>query len=186
MDQIQKNDELRQMLLQNNHYDPSTGAVNGESFLLVQQVRQLEEKLEDSYRQQHSLENTMEEYEVNLKRVEENLKQNNRKFHELQKKYSLCEQQKKEMLDKMRKLEQDKNKLSEKWTKLSAKNKTEERQKSKLRELEVQNDYTSREISSLSEKLEKLERENMMLRKSNEGVSDAQQSYINQIRKLNE
>lgn len=142
-------------------------------------MSQLEERLEESYRQQHNLENIIEEYEVNLKRIEDNMKHTNKKFNELQRKHSLAEQQKRDLSCKMRKLEQDKNKISEKWVKLSARNKNEERQRSKLRELEVQNEFTQREVNNLHEKIEKLERENAILKKTNEGSNDMSQKHLN-------
>lgn len=69
LEQIHCNDELKQILMQR-----TDGSFNGEALILQQQVKNLEEKLEESYRSQHHLENLCEEYEVNLKRVEENLK----------------------------------------------------------------------------------------------------------------
>ncbi|CDW76033.1 UNKNOWN [Stylonychia lemnae] len=187
-DQIKINDDLKQMFLnaQQRRGSDNGGSFDGQNLLLQQQVRNLEERLEDSYRNQHQLENLIEEYEVNLKRIEDNYKQNNKKFHDMQKKYTQSEQSKRDMEAKMLKLEQEKNKISEKWTKLSNKNKNEERQKSKVRQLEVQNDFTQKEINSLSEKLEKLERENIILRKTNEGANEIHQKQLNQLRKLQE
>ena len=45
--------------------------------------KQLEEKLEESYRVQHELENMLEEYQVNCKKNEEQIKAQNKKFHDL-------------------------------------------------------------------------------------------------------
>ena len=65
-------------------YENNGGGFHGETTLVLQQqARNLEERLEESYRSQHSLENLIEEYEVTLQRIGENLKQNNKKYHEL-------------------------------------------------------------------------------------------------------
>ncbi len=73
------------MLVQKRFEDlPENGGdFSGHVLMLTQQVKELEEKLEASYRQQHHLENQLEEYEVNLKRSEEALKTHNKRFHEL-------------------------------------------------------------------------------------------------------
>ena len=62
------------------------------------------------------MENALEEYEVNTKKWEEQLKNTSRKFQELQKKYyfsylyrhTTFETERKTMLNKMNKLEQEK------------------------------------------------------------------------------
>jgi len=124
------NEELKQLLLSRENGN------GGAALYLQGQVKQLEEKLEEAHRAQHDLENVLEEYEVNYKKMEESVRQNNKKFHELQKKYGQAEQARKATEDKNKKLEADKTKLSEKWIRLSSKNKQEERQKSRIRELE--------------------------------------------------
>ena len=98
--------------------------------------KQLEEKLEESYRVQHELENMLEEYQVNCKKNEEQIKAQNKKFHDLQKKYSNHDKERKELAEKAKRLETEKTNLSEKWIRLSAKNKQDEKSRQRLKELE--------------------------------------------------
>lgn len=66
---------------------------NSDNAVLQKQIRNLEERLEESYRSQHNLENLLEEYEVNMKRSEENFKLTNKKYNDLQKKFGTLKQE---------------------------------------------------------------------------------------------
>lgn len=56
---------------------------------LKKALRTLEKRCEEAYEIQHSLENALEEYEVNTKKWEEQFKNSSRKFQEIQKKYHI-------------------------------------------------------------------------------------------------
>mmetsp|Transcript_44230 Transcript_44230/g.42931 ORF Transcript_44230/g.42931 Transcript_44230/m.42931 type:complete len:157 (-) Transcript_44230:51-521(-) len=64
--------------------------VESDPLILQMKVKNLEEKLEEAYRQQHQLENMLEEYEVTIKRQDDSLKLANKKCNDLQKKYWAC------------------------------------------------------------------------------------------------
>ena len=69
----------------------------------------------------------MEEYQVKIETYESKLKENNKKYIDLQKKATASDATRKELAEKVKKLENEKAKLSEKWVKLSAKNKQEDK-----------------------------------------------------------
>lgn len=148
------------------------------------QCHLLEKRCEESYDIQHDMENALEEYEVNTKKWEEQLKTTSRKFQDLQRKYSTLTEEKRVMGDKMVKLEDDKTKLSEKWIKLSAKNKHDDKIRQRLKELEQTHDKKTREMSSLTEKLSKIERENTMLRKANDSLQNTVNQQVKKIKGL--
>ena len=145
------------------------------------QIRVLDKKCEEVYEIQHEMENALEEYEVNTKRWEEQLKTTNRKFQELQRKCTTLESENSNLEAKVTKLEQEKCKLSEKWIKLSTKNRTHDKVRQRLKELESINEKKERELSSLTDKLNKNERENAMLRKANDSL---QTTIIQQVKKI--
>jgi len=144
----------------------------------------LELKCEEAYEVQHDMENALEEYEVNTRKWEEQIKNTNRKFQDLQRKHSSLIKEKRELNNKVAKLELDKCKLSEKWIKLSSKNKTDDKVRQKLKESEAVNDKKTNELSSLTDKLNKNERENAMFRKANDSLQTTINQHIKQIKFL--
>lgn len=100
----------------------------------------LEKRCEEAYDIQHDMENALEEYEVNTKKWEEQLKNSSRRFQDLQKKHTQLEKEKLQLENKVAKLDLEKCKLSEKWIKLSSKNKNDDKVRLKLKEIESVNE----------------------------------------------
>ena len=71
----------------------------------------------------------MEEYEVVNNRNSEQLKTTTKKFHDLQKKYSILEKENKEMNEKYNLLDKDKKSISDKYTKLTTRVKNDNKNK---------------------------------------------------------
>ena len=68
---------------------------------------------------QHQLENEQEEWQVELKRRDDEVKIAKRKFQEFQKNHIGCEKEKKDLLERATKAEKERQKLNEKYIKLS-------------------------------------------------------------------
>ena len=138
--------------------------LENKNFALSEEHFMLNQKLDEAYRQQHALENTIEEYEVNTKKCAEEMRNWQRKFQDLQKKIAALEKDKKDLVDKTNRLEADKVKLSEKWLRLSSRAKQEHGLKEKLRETEIARDKEAREKGDIEKKLGTLEKENAALK----------------------
>ena len=77
-------------------------------------------KLEAEYKKQHALENSVEEWMVSNRKLQNNLNKIQQNHYNLKKKHSKCEEQQNKMKDYVVKLENKISSLSEKWSKLSA------------------------------------------------------------------
>ena len=95
------------------------------------QIGELKEKLESSCRRQHEIENILEEYEVVKNRQKEQIKEVNKKYYELQKRFAVIDKERKELADKLLTLEKDKKIATERWIRATSQKKQEEVTKSK-------------------------------------------------------
>lgn len=135
-------------------------------------------------RNQHDLENKVEEYEVQIRQAEDGSKHTVRKYQELQKKYKAMEKEITELKDKLKKTEADKTKISEKWIKLSSKNRHEDLIRKRCKETESSNEELHKQLLDANEKVEKLTRENNVLLKSHEELQETLNQQISKTKAL--
>ncbi len=94
------------------------------------QIAELQQKLENSCRRQHDIENILEEYEVAKNRQVHQAKEINKKFYDLQKKYVSADKERKELAQKLAALEKDKKSLTERWVRATSQARQDDKQRS--------------------------------------------------------
>ncbi len=85
-----------------------------------QRVRELELKLDESCQRQHKIENVIEEYEVSNNKTGVQMKEVNRRFYELQRKFAASEKDRKELVQRIIVTEKDKKTVTERWIRATA------------------------------------------------------------------
>lgn len=144
-------------------------------------------RLEEEYKKQHALENTIEEYMVSNRKLSGLLRQTQAKVAEIQKKHSGCDKKILKYKEEIKKLSNDKSDLWEKWIKLSTKNKQDNVKKERFKELEIIHENSKQEISTLAQRLTDLEHENVTLRKDKDMqkiLIDKQNSKIRELKQM--
>ena len=103
--------QKRQSIKSNLRLEASKGCINSKwsSFL----------RLEDEFKKQHYLENSIEEYMVSNRKLQATLNLINEKYYNLKLKHAKCDVQRIDMKEHIEKLEQDLTLLSEKCSKLT-------------------------------------------------------------------
>jgi hypothetical protein len=119
------------------------------------EISKLNRKLDDSNKNQHIIENLLEEYKVSLQKCEEQLQQYKKRTHDLQAKCTTSEEKIKSQQLIIASLEKDKKALSDKWIKLSSRISIEGKHKQKSEKykqsLELEEEIRRSNVNKIAE-----------------------------------
>jgi chromosome segregation ATPase len=124
-----------------------------------QQIADLQQKLTVSCRRQHEIENILEEFEVIKSRQTQQTKEINRKYYDLQKKYTVVDKERKELVLKVEALKKDNKTAMERWLRANSQARKEERTKNKMKIIEEKYEEMVREVEDSQQMIFKLQNE---------------------------
>lgn len=93
------------------------------------QINELQSKLDASCKRQHEIENILEDYEVMKNQQQEEIKETNRKYYDLQKLYTIADKERKELIKKVTELQQEKDSVTKKWVRAVSLTRSEDKSK---------------------------------------------------------
>ena len=120
------------------------------------------------------------------KRNSEQVKITNKKYQDLQKKYSIQEKDRKELAEKVSSLEREKKSINDKYIKLTTRVKTDIKQKERIKKSEEEINILQQEIDKLRINLTLSESRNIQLIKDTEAKEEIINIQIEDLRAIKE